>query len=85
MNMNVPTEPMNLESYVEDCRMKLFDHAFLSYFKGTDAFTKTNNFKEYKGSDLVVRRVLFRYVFCFCPRLVSTLAAASEAAMKHLA
>ena len=60
INMNVSTEPMGLETYVEDCRMKLFDHAFLSYFKGTDAFTKSTDFKDFKGSDLVVRRVLYR-------------------------
>ena len=59
--MTVPTEPLSLEAYVEDCRMKLWEHAFLPFFKGTEAFNKTIDFKEFKGSDLVVRRLLYRY------------------------
>ena len=61
INMTVPTEPMSLKAYVEDCRMKVFEHAFLSHFRGSDAFNKTNDFKEYKGSELLVRRTVFRY------------------------
>jgi hypothetical protein len=62
INMSVVSEPMLLSVYIEDCRMKLWDHAFNTYFRGPDSFKKLDDFVGFNGSDLVVRRVLFRYV-----------------------
>jgi hypothetical protein len=60
--MNVASKPILLPAYIEDCRMKLWDHAFNTYFRGPDSFKKDDDFVGFNGSDLVVRRVLFRYV-----------------------
>ena len=62
INMGVSSEPVLLSAYIEDCRMKLWDHAFITYFRGHDSFKKGDDFIGFKESDLVVRRVLFRYV-----------------------
>ena len=61
INMSVPIEPLSLTAYVEDCRMKLWDHAFNTFFRGQSSFKKGDDFVVFNGSELVVRRVLFRY------------------------
>ena len=38
--MSVASEPMLLPAYIEDCRMKLWGHAFSTYFRGTDSLKK---------------------------------------------
>ena len=62
INMSVDSEPMLLPAYIEDCRMKLWDHAFIAYFRGSDSFKKGDDFLVFNASELIVRRVLFRYV-----------------------
>ncbi len=62
IDMGVAGEPKLLTPYIEDCRMKLWDQAFNTYFKGHDSFKKTDDFVGFNGTDLLVRRVLFRYV-----------------------
>ena len=62
INMTLATDPMSLAAYIEDCRMKLWDHAFNTFFRGSDSFKKGDDFFGFNGSELVVRRVLFRYV-----------------------
>jgi hypothetical protein len=65
INFELPTEPLSLVAYIEDCRMKLWDNAFPTFFRGQDAFNKTHDFEGFNGTDLIVRRVLFRYDFPF--------------------
>ena len=60
IKFDIPSEPMTLATYIEDCRMKLWDNAFPTFFRGHDAFNKTIEFVGFNGTDLVVRRVLFR-------------------------
>ena len=60
INFDVPSEPLSLVAYIEDCRMKLWDNAFPTFFRGQDAFNKTHEFEGFNGTDLIVRRVLFR-------------------------
>ena len=60
--MGVANEPMLLPAYIEDCRMKLWDHTFSTYFRGADSFKKSDDFVGFNGSDLVIHRVPFRYV-----------------------
>ena len=62
INMNIASEPMLLPVYIEDCRMKLWDHAYNTYFRGQDSFKKGDEFVGFNGADLVVRRVVFRCV-----------------------
>lgn len=63
VDMTVASEPMSLSEYIEDCRMKLWDTAFSSLFRGHECFKKIDEFQKYKGADLVVKRVIFRYIF----------------------
>ena len=60
INFDIPSEPKTLAAYIEDCRMKLWDNAFATFFRGQDGFNKTLEFVDFNGTDLVVRRVLFR-------------------------
>ena len=62
INMSVASEPMLLPAYIKDCRMKLLDHAFSTYFRGPDSFKKGDDFVGFNGSELVVHRFFFRYV-----------------------
>ena len=62
INVSVVSEPMLLLTYIEDCRMKLWDHAFSTYFRGSDSLKKCDYFVGFNRSDLVVRKVRFRYV-----------------------
>ena len=62
VNTSVANEPILLPAYIEDCRMKLWDHALRTYFKRPDSFKKCDDFVGINGSDLVVRGILFRYV-----------------------
>lgn len=60
ININVARELLNLSAYIEDRRMQLWDHAFFSYFHGSDTFKKIDEFGKFKGVELIVRRVIFR-------------------------
>jgi hypothetical protein len=60
INFNIPSDPLTLAAYIEDCRMKLWDNAFPTFFRGQEAFNKTLEFVGFNGTDLLVRRVLFR-------------------------
>ena len=62
INFDLASEPLTLAAYIEDCRMKLWDNAFLTFFRGQEAFNKTLDFLGFNGTDLLVRRVLFRCV-----------------------
>ena len=62
LNMDVPAEPRTLSQFIESWRVKLWDKAFVNVFKGVEAFKKSIAFKDFKGTDLVVKRVVYRYV-----------------------
>jgi hypothetical protein len=62
IDYSIPTEPLFFLQYIETWRIRVFDHAFLHYYKGVDPFTKAKEFSEYRGMDLVVKRVMFQYV-----------------------
>ena len=62
IDYTILAKPLYLLSYIETWQVQLFDHAFLHYYRGTDLFTKAKEFNEYRGMDLVVKRVIFRYV-----------------------
>jgi hypothetical protein len=64
IDMSVPSEPLALAAYIEECRIALWDHAFVSVFHGHDCFKKIDDFQGYKGTDPVVRRVLFKCFLC---------------------
>jgi hypothetical protein len=60
LNMGVPTEPKTISQFIESWRVKLWDKAFPTIYKGAEHFKKSDSFKEYKGSELVVKRVVYR-------------------------
>ena len=60
INFDIPSEPLTLSAYIEDCRMRLWDNAFPTFFRGQEAFNKTHEFVGFNGTDLIVRRLLFR-------------------------
>jgi hypothetical protein len=60
-DMNVSQQPETLQEYVEGWRRKIRDHGFGPYFKGANYFKKGDSFMNHEGSNLIVRRVLFRY------------------------
>jgi hypothetical protein len=62
INFDIPSDPLTLAAYIEDCRMKLWDNAFPTFFRGHEAFNKTLEFVGFNGTDLIVRRVVFRCV-----------------------
>ena len=62
ISMSVASEPLLLPAYIEDCRMKLQDHAFSTYFRGHNFVKKNDDFVGFNGSKLVVRRIVLRYV-----------------------
>jgi hypothetical protein len=57
---NLAAEPLIPENYVETWQIQVWKEAFQSFFRGTDAFSKTKSFKNHKFTDLAVKRVLFR-------------------------
>jgi hypothetical protein len=60
ISMDSPLEPLSLSAFIEEWRIRLWDHAFLTYFKGHDHFKKSEDFSSFKGFDLAVKRVIFR-------------------------
>ena len=62
INFDIPSEPLTLAAYIEDYRMKLWDNAFPTFFRGQEAFNKTLEFVGFTGIDLIVQRLLFRGV-----------------------
>ena len=69
IDMSIPTDLQSLPEYLEGWRMKLWEHAYTGVFKGSDAFKKSDSFKDYKGSGLAVKRVIYRYKFTHIPFL----------------
>ncbi len=63
ISMDSSLEPLSLSAFIEEWRIRLWDHVFLTYFKGHDHFKKSEGFSAFKGSDLAVKRVIFRCVF----------------------
>jgi hypothetical protein len=49
-----------LLAYLEKWRMQLWDLAFSSVFRGVTPFKKSDVFLDYRGSSLLVKRVIYR-------------------------
>lgn len=60
IDMDVETGPQTLIDYIEAWRMKLWDTAYTGVFKGADAYKKSDSFKDFRGSMLAVKRVIYR-------------------------
>ena len=64
IDMYVPSKPLTLASYIEECKIAVWDHVFIFVFRGQECFKKIDDFQGYKETDLVVRIVIFRCLLC---------------------
>jgi hypothetical protein len=52
--------PDTLPTYLDKWCMQLWDLAFTTIFKGVCPFKKSDVFVDYRGANLLVRRVIYR-------------------------
>ena len=52
----------SLPEYLEKWRICLWDKAFFGHFSGSDIYGKGTWWKDVKGGDNIVKRLIFRYV-----------------------
>ena len=50
----------SLPDYLEKWRICLWDKAFMSYFSGSEIYGKGTWWKDVKGADNIVKRLIFR-------------------------
>jgi hypothetical protein len=60
LNMDGLVGPDSLPAYLEKWRMQLWDLAFSTIFKGVSPFKKSDVFVDYRGSNLLVKRVIYK-------------------------
>jgi hypothetical protein len=60
LNMDGLDGPDSLPAYLEKWRMQFWDLAFSTIFKGVSPFKKSDVFVDYRGSNLLVKRVVYR-------------------------
>jgi len=60
VNLNTLLEPMTLAEYIEEWRRRIWEQGFGPFLKGGKGFKKSDMFSNVEGSDLAVRRILFR-------------------------
>jgi hypothetical protein len=49
------------DRYVQAWRNQIWDHGFMGWFRGADAYSKSKAFTKHRHTDLAVKHVLFRY------------------------
>jgi hypothetical protein len=60
LNMDGLDGPDSLPAYLEKWRMQLWDLAFSTIFKGVSPFKKSDVFVDYRRSNLLVKRVVYK-------------------------
>jgi hypothetical protein len=60
LNMSGLDGPDSLPAYLEKWRMQLWDLAFSTIFKGVSPFKKSDVFVDYRRSNLLVKRVVYK-------------------------
>jgi hypothetical protein len=60
LNMDGLVGPDSLPAYLEKWRMQLWDLAFSTIFKGVSPFKKSDVFVDYRRSNLLVKRVVYK-------------------------
>jgi len=60
VNLNTAHMPMTLPDYIEEWRRRIWEQGFGPFLKGGKGFKKSDVFSNVEGSDLAIRRVLFR-------------------------
>ncbi len=54
-----------MEDFVETWRIVLWNHVFWWLFKKGSSYSRSIPFKDQEGSDVAVKRVLYRYIVHF--------------------
>jgi hypothetical protein len=60
IDMEVSERPKSIDVYIQDWRNRIWEHGFMSFFRGKDSYTKSKAFVDQKQTDLVVKRAVFR-------------------------
>jgi hypothetical protein len=56
-------KPKTIDKYVQAWHNQIWKHGFMDWFKGKDNYSKTKAFLEHMHTNLVVKRVVFKYEF----------------------
>jgi hypothetical protein len=51
-----------VDEYVQAWQIQIWDYAYMGWFKGKEAYTKTRAFEDHRNTDLAVKHVIFKYV-----------------------
>jgi hypothetical protein len=60
IDMEVPEKPKTIDVYIQGWHNQIWEHGFISFFKGKDSYTKSKAFQDQKLTDLAIKRVVFR-------------------------
>jgi hypothetical protein len=50
-----------VDEYVQTWHNEIWEYAYTGWFKGKDVYTKTKAFKDHRNTDLVVKRVIYKF------------------------
>ena len=60
LDMDVPEKPRSLIAYMQGWHNQIWEHAFVGFFRGKDAYTRSKAFQDQKLTDLAVKRAVYR-------------------------
>lgn len=63
VDMKSPLEPLYVSDFVEDWRMRIWDHAFENELTEKPSFKKSDNFLKFPETDSIIKRVVYRFGF----------------------
>ena len=61
IDMDVVQKPRSISQYIQAWHNQIWEHGFVGFFRGKESYTKTKAFEDQKQTDLVVKRVVYRY------------------------
>ena len=71
IDFELRSEPLSLVAYIEDCRMKLWDNAFPTFFRGHDALNKLTNLRTPAGQTWLWEKYFFGEILPFSTKILS--------------
>jgi hypothetical protein len=63
IDMEVAEKPRTIDVYVQSWHNQVWERGFMGIFKGKDSYNRTKTFKDQRGTNLAIKRVVFRYGF----------------------
>jgi hypothetical protein len=61
IDLDVAQKPRSISLYIQAWHNQLWEQGFMGFFKGKESYTKTKAFVDQRLTDLVVKRVVYRY------------------------